>query len=132
VAQHPGPAVGDQHRRTGVVDDASDTPHVVFQLRRSCRRVERHRNAAGVDRTVEGGEKFAAGGKHDGDAFARTQPVRPQPGGEHLRLILQLVVADVQAAFTLAVQSDVHPVAVVGDVPVKNVGEGTDILRRLL
>ena len=70
MAKRLGARVGDQQRGLGVGDDAGDAAQVLLELRRPRRRVQRHRHAAGVERAIESGEEFAAGGQHDGDAVA--------------------------------------------------------------
>ncbi len=72
VAERPGPLVGDKHDGLGIGEDAGDAPHVILDLRRTRRRIQRRRHTPGVERAVEGGEKFTPGGQHDGDPVPRS------------------------------------------------------------
>lgn len=132
MAEQFGTRVGDENGGFGVGDDAGNAPHVIFELRRACRRIERHRHATGVKRPIEGSEEFAPGGQHDGDAIAWMHITFEQAGRQRLRRGPQHPVGDVLAPFIVAIQRDMNPLAVPVDVPVKHLGEGGDGLRRML
>jgi len=48
MAERLGSRVGDEQRRAGIGDNAGNAAHVVLDLRRARRRIQRHRHAAGA------------------------------------------------------------------------------------
>ena len=85
MAERLGARVGDEQRGAGIGDDAGNAAQVLLDLRRARRRVKRHRHAAGVERTIEGGKKFAAGGEHNGDAVAMNRGRRDAVASNRVR-----------------------------------------------
>ena len=87
---------GHAHQQNSprVGEDAGVAAHMVFELRRSCRRVDRHRNTARTQ-DAQVGEKVGRGSRqHDGHRLARLQPGPLQTGRQCGRCVVQLSVAD--------------------------------------
>jgi hypothetical protein len=72
---------------------------MIFQLRRSGRGVDGHRNAPGKQHAEEALQVLAAGWQHDGDRLTRHQALIHQPRRGSLGRLLELSEGDVQWYF---------------------------------
>jgi hypothetical protein len=85
---------GDDEYRFGIGEDACVPPQVILDLRQSCRRIDRHRNAAGKHHAEEARQIVASGGQHQRHRLPRQQAARHQSGGDAARLFEHFAIGE--------------------------------------
>ena len=84
----------DQQHRLRVVQDAGVAQHMVFELRRARRRIDRHRDRPRLQDAEVDAEVVGRGRQHDRHALARLDAGPLQAGGKRRRGVGELAVAE--------------------------------------
>ena len=131
VGQRLGAFDRHQHACLRIAHDAGDALEVVFKLRGSRRRVQRHRHRARDQRAEERGKELAPGRQHDGHLVAPVQPERAQARGQRGGITVQVGVAQVNGLVAVAVQRDQHPIRMPLQVPFEHRHQRLHGIRRI-
>ena len=81
LCQRPRLGDGDQQGRARIGENARVAAQVFLDLRGAQRRIDRHRDGAGQEYSVEAEKVLAARGQHDRHRLARLHIVRAQARG---------------------------------------------------
>ena len=121
------PALGhrDQEPGTGIAQDAGLAAQMILDLRKPHRRVDRHRNGAGIKNAEESNEKIDAGRQHHGDAVARDDILGDQAASQVAGFGGEFAVCQRAENGRLILQyGQMQTVRMAGRMPFQNLDQG--------
>ncbi len=123
LREPPGLGHGDQHPGAAIVQDAALAPQVVLELRRTQRRVDRHRHAAGEEHAEEAVKVIGRRRQHQRDRLAGAETLLLQAARDRDRALPEFAVGDDFALPVVLVELDVGPIRMLVGVPVEHVDQ---------
>ena len=115
---------GDEDARLGILEDAGVAAHVLLDLRRPRRWVDRHRDAASKKNAEVGKEILERGWQHDRHRLPRLQAAGAEPRRHGRRAGPQVRVVEPLLAVALGEQHDLGALAVGLHMPVEHFEQG--------
>ena len=113
-----------ENPRLGIPQYSGLTAQIVLELRQLHRRIDRNRHGTGVENAEKRREEFRAGRQHEGNAIARRDVARNQPGRDRPGRFGQLAVSHGGDDGALVLQNGhVQAVRIARDMPFQDLDQ---------